>query len=106
MENSETLVLNNIQSISCTTLLENDVLESDEGKVAEIIIFVNITESLGISCANTEGSLNDLNEDQCSKTIQFSESHSNILKIKGSISIIKKFPIKKAKVKEMLEQLV
>ena len=76
------LFSNKIQSASCTTLLENDVVESDESKVAEIMnnYFVNITETLGISRATTEGSLNDFNEDPCSKIIKHFESHPSILK--------------------------
>ena len=63
---------NKSQSASCITLLENNVVESDEGKVAEIMnsYIVNITETLSISRANTEGPLNDLNEDLCSKIIK------------------------------------
>ena len=82
------LFSNKIQSTSCIKLLENDVVESDEGKVAEIMnnYFVNTIETLGISRANTEGSLNDLNEDPCSKIIQYFESHSGILTIRWSIS--------------------
>ena len=79
------LFSNKIQSASCITLLENAVVESDEGKVAEIMnnYFVNITETLGISCATTEGSLNDFNEDPCSKIIKRFESHYIVFKIKG-----------------------
>ena len=75
MENCETLFSNKIQGTSCITLLENDVVEQDEGKVAEIMntYFVKITETQGISRANIEGSLNDLNEDPCSKIIQHFE---------------------------------
>ena len=96
-----------IQSTSCITLLENDVVESDEGKAAEIMnnYFMNTTETLGISRANTEGSLNDLDEDPCSKIIQNFESHSSILKIKGSINSTTKFSFTKATVEEKLEQL-
>ena len=95
------------QSASCITLLENDVVESDEGKVAEIMnnYFVNITEIPGISRATTEGSLNDFNEDPCSKIIKHFESHSSVLKIKGSVSSDRKFSFRKATFNEMLEQL-
>ena len=43
------LFSNKIQSTSCIALLENDTVESDEGKVAEIMnnYFVNIAETLG-----------------------------------------------------------
>ena len=42
------LFSNEIQSASCITLLENAVVESDEGKAAEIMnnFFLNITETL------------------------------------------------------------
>ena len=65
------LFSNKIQSSSCITLLENDVAESDERKGAGTIndYFVNITEILDISCANIEDSLNDLDEDPCSRVI-------------------------------------
>ena len=101
------LFSNKIQSASCITLLENDVVESDEGKVAEIMnnYIVNITETLGISRATTEGSLNDFNEDPCSNVIKHFESHSSILKIKGSVSSDTKFSFRKATFDEMLEQL-
>ena len=47
----KSLFSNKIQSKSSITLIENDVLESHEGKVAEIMnnFFVNITDTLGIS---------------------------------------------------------
>ena len=101
------LFSNKIQSASCITLLEKDVIGSDEGKVAEIInnYFVNITETPGISRATTEGSLNDFDEDPCSKIIKHFESQSNIFKIKGSVSSDTKFLFRKATFYEMLEQL-
>ena len=96
-----------IQSASCITLLEKDIVESDEGKVAEITnnYFVNITETLGISLATTEGSLNDFNDDPCSKIIKHFESHSSIFKIKESVSSDTKFSFRKATFDKMLEQL-
>ena len=98
---------NKIPSASCITLLENDVVESDEGKIAESMInyFANITETLGISRANAEGSSNDFNEDPCSKIIKHFESHSSILKIKGSVSSDTKLSFRKTTFDEMLEQL-
>ena len=101
------LFSNKIQSASCITLLENDVAESDEGKVSENMnnYFVNIIETLGIFRATTEGSLNDFNEDPCSKIIKHFESHSSVLKIKGSVSSDTKFSFRKATFNEMLEQL-
>ena len=65
---------------------------------------MKITDTLGISHANTEGSLNDLNQDQCSKIIEYFESHCSILKIKGSISSTTKFSFRKATVEEMSEE--
>ena len=87
------LFSNKIHSASCSTLLENDVVESDEGKVAEIMnnYFVNITETLGISRANTESSLNDFNEDPCSRIIKHFESYSSTIKLKLSVSSNTKF---------------
>ena len=66
---------------------------------------MNITDTLGISRATTEGSLNDSNEDPCSKVIKHFASHSSSLKIKGSVSSDTKFSFRKATVDEMLEQL-
>ena len=95
------LFSNNIQSSSCATLLHNDVEESDEGKVAEIMndYFVNITEALGISCSNTEDYISDLKEYQCSEIIQYFEPHSSILKIQRSIRSITKFYLGKLRSK-------
>ena len=67
--------------------------------------FVSIAETLCISRANTEGSLNYLNEDPCSKIIQYFESQSSILKTKGCISSTTRFSFRKVTVQEMLEQL-
>ena len=64
--------------------------------------FVNITENLDISCANIEDSLN---EDPYSRIIEHFESHSSILKIKGSISSTIKLFFRKVTVEEMLEKL-
>ena len=71
------LFSNKIQSTSCIALLENDVVESDEGTVAEIMnkYFVNMIETLGISCANNEGSLNNFDENSCSRVIRRFQSH-------------------------------
>ena len=63
------MVLQNskIQSSSCITLLENGVVESHEGKVAEILnnYFVNITETLGIASEHEQEPLNDHDDDSC-----------------------------------------
>ena len=101
------LFLNKIQSNSSITLIENDVLESDEGKVAEIFnnYFVHITDTLAISCANNEDSLDNLDEDPCSRIIKLFESHSSIFKVQGSVHNTKKFSFRKATVEEMLKQL-
>ena len=95
------LFSNKIQSTYCITLLEHDVVESDEGKFAEIMndYFVNITENLDISCANIDDSLNDLNEDLCSRIIEHFESHSGILKIKGLSVVPQNFPLVKLRSK-------
>ena len=94
------LFSNKIQSSSCITLFENNAVESNEGIVAEIMhdYFVNMTQTLGVSCANIEDSLNDLNENPCSRVIKYFESHSSILKIKGSINSTIKFSYRKATV--------
>ena len=99
------LFSNKIQSSSSITLIENDVLESDEGKVAEIMnnYFVNITDTLGISC--NEDSPDNLDEDPCSRVIKHFQSHSSILKIQESVRSAKKFSFRKATVEEMLKQL-
>ena len=67
--------------------------------------FVNKAEILCTSRANTEGSLNDLKEDTCSKIIKHFEAHSSILKIKESVKSYTKFSFRKATFNEMLEQL-
>ena len=101
------LFSNKIQSSSSITLIENDVLESDEGKVAEIMnnYFVNITDTLGISCTSNEDSLDNLDEDPCSRIIKRFQSHSSILKIRESVRSSKNFSFRKATVEEMLKQL-
>ena len=63
--------------------------------------FVNITETLGISRAATEGSLNDFNDDPCTKVIKHFESHSSILRIKWSVGSVTKFSFRKATFDEM-----
>ena len=64
--------------------------------------FMNITETLSISGATTEGSLYDFNDDPCTKIIKHFESHSSILKIKGSVGSVTKFSFRKATFDEML----
>ncbi len=55
------------QKGSDITLLKNDVVESDEGKVAEIMCnyIVYITKTIGILCPANEHSTNNLDEDPC-----------------------------------------
>ena len=59
------LFSNKIQGSNCITLLENDVVESDDTRDAEILncYFVDITKTLGIACevnhTNLDMSLQD-----------------------------------------------
>ena len=59
------LFSNKIQSSSCVALLENGVVESDQGKVAEILnnYFVNITGTLGIADEHEQEPLSNHKDD-------------------------------------------
>ena len=56
-----------IQSSSCITGLEIDVVESDDGYVFEILIkyFVNITKTLCVANEHDHEPLNNHDEDPC-----------------------------------------
>ncbi len=103
------LFSNKVQSSSCITLLENGVVESDEGKVAEILnnYFVNITETLGIASENEheQEPLNDHEEDPCLTIVKRFQSHPSVLRIKSSVNSTINFSFRKITVEEMLEQL-
>ena len=101
------LFSNKIQSSSFITLLENGVVESDEGKVAEILnnYFVNITETLGIASEHEQEPLNDHEDDPCLKTVKRFQSHPSVLRIKSSVKSTINFSFRKITVEEMLEQL-
>ena len=98
---------NKIQSSSCITLLENGIVESDEGKVAEILnnYFVNITETLGIADEHEQKPLNDHEDDPCLTIIKRFQSHPSVLKIKSSVKSTITFSFRRIAVEEMLEQL-
>ena len=101
------LFSNKIQSSSCITLLENGVVESDEGKVAEILnnYFVNITETLGIASEHEQEPLNDHDNDYYLSFVKRFQSHPSVLKIKSSVKRTINFSFRKITVEEMLEQL-
>ena len=101
------LFSNKIQSSSCITLLENGVVESDEGKVAEILnnYFVNITETLGIAIGHEQEPLNDHEDDPCLTIVKRFQSHPSVLRIKSSVKSTINFSFRKITVEEMLEQL-
>ena len=101
------LFSNKIQSSSCITLLENGVVESDEGKVAEILndYFVNITETLGIASEHEQEPLNDQEDDPCLTLVKRIQSHPSVLRIKSSVKSTINFSFRKITVEEMLEQL-
>ena len=98
---------NKIQSSSCITLLENGVVESDEGKVAEILnnYFVNITETLGIASEHEQEPLNDQEDNPCLTFVKRFQSHPSVLRIKSSVKSTINFSFRKITVEEMLEQL-
>ena len=101
------LFSNKIQSSTCITLLENGIVESDEGKVAEILnnYFVNITETLGIADEHRQEPLNDHMDDPCLRTVKRFQEHPSIHKIKSSVKSTINFSFRKITVEEMLEQL-
>ena len=98
---------NKIQSSSCITLLENGVVESDEGEVAEILnnYFVTITETLGIASEHEQEPLNDHDDDSCLTFVKRFQSHPSVLRIKSSVKSTINFSFRKITVEEMLEQL-
>ena len=98
---------NKIQSSTCIALLENGIVESDEGKVAEILnnYFVNITETLGIADEHRQEPLNDHMDDPCLRTVKRFQEHPSIHKIKSSVKSTINFSFRKITVEEMLEQL-
>ena len=101
------LFSNKTQSSSCITILENGVLESDEGKAAEILnnYLVNMTETLGIASEHEQEPLNDHEDDPCLTIVKRFQSHPSVLRIKSSVKSTTKFSFRKITVEEMLEQL-
>ena len=98
---------NKIQSSTCITLLENGIVLSDEGKVAEILnnYFVNITETLGIADEDGQQPLNDHKDEPCLTILKRFQSHPSVLKINSSVKSAINFSFRKITVEEMLEQL-
>ena len=88
------------------SFLEYGKVESDKGKVAEILnnYFVNIKKNLGIANKNKQEPLNDHEDYPCLAIVERFKSHSSILKIKWSVDSTINFSFRMITVEELLEQ--
>ena len=86
MENSEAPFSNKIQRSASITLLENDVVESDDTMVAEILngYFVDITKALGVACEEDSTNLDISSQDTLQVTVQCFQCHPSIVKIRAT----------------------
>ena len=101
------LFSNKVQTSSCITLLENNIVNSDEKEVAEILndYFINITQTLGTSQENKGNPVKYQKQSSCEGIIKHFQSHPSILKLKASVPCTHMFSFKRVTVAEMKSQL-
>ena len=101
------LFSNKVQTNSCITLLENNILNSDEKEVAEILndYFINITQTLGTLQENKGNPVKYQKQSSCEGIIKHFQLHPSILKIKASVPCTHMFSFKRVTVAEMKLQL-
>ena len=101
------LFSNKVQTSSCITLLENNIVNSDEKEVADILndYFTNITQTLGTSQESKGSPVKYQKQSSCEGIIEHFQSHPSILKIKASVPCTHMFSFKRATVAEMKSQL-
>ena len=101
------LFSNEIQGSANITLLENDVVESDDARVAEILngYFVDITKTLGVACEEDSTNLDISSQDTLQMTIQRFQCHPSILKIRATVNSSQSFSLHQITVQEMFNHL-
>ena len=99
---------NKIQGSASITLLENDVVESDDTRVAEILngYFVDITKTLSVACEEDSKNLDVSSQDSLQVTIQRFQCHPSIVKIRATVNSSQSFSFHQITVQEMFNQLV
>ena len=102
------LFSNKIQGSASITLLENDVVESDDTRVAEILndYFVDITKTLGVACEEDSTNLDIPSQDTLQTTFQRFQCHPSIVKIRATVNSAQSFSFHQISVQEMFNQLM
>ena len=102
------LFSNKIQGSASITLLEDDVVESDDTRVAEILngYFVDITKTLGVACEEDSTNLDISSQDTLQATVQRFQCHPSIAKIRVAVNSSQSFSFHQITVQEMFNQLM
>ena len=98
---------NKIQGSASITLLENDVVELDDTRVAEILnsYSVDITKTLGVARQEDSTNLDISSQDTLQTTIQRFQSHPSIAKIRATVNSSQSFSFHQITVQDMLNHL-
>ena len=101
------LFSNKVQTSSCITLLESNIVNSDEKEVAEILndYFTNLTQTLSTSQENKGSPVKYQKQSSCKGIIKHFPSHPSILKIKAFVPCTHMFSFKRVTVAKMKSQL-
>ena len=102
------LFSNKIQGSASMTLLEDDVVESYDTRVAEILndYFVDITKTLGVACEEDSTNLDISSQDTLQTTVQRFQCHPSIAKIRAAVNSSQIYSFHQITVQEMFNQLM
>ena len=100
--------MNKIQGSACITLLENDVVESDDTRVAEILndYFVDIAKTLGVAREEDSTTVDSSSKDTLQMTVELFQCHPSIVKIRATVNSFESFSFHQITVQEMFDQLI
>ena len=102
------LFSNKIHGTPCITLLEDNVVVSDDTNVAEIFneYFVDIAKGLGIAKKQDPTNMDGSSEDTLQTTIERFRCHSSVAKIGATVCCLQLFSFRQITIQEMFDQLI
>ena len=102
------LFSNKIHGNSCINLLEDNVVVSDDTKVAEIFneYFVDIGKGLGIAKEEDPTNMKASSEDTLQTIIERFQCHSSVAKIRTTVCSLQRFSFHQITIQEMFDQLI
>ena len=102
------LFSNKIHGTPCINLLENNIVVSDDTRVAEIFneYFVDIAKGLGIVKEEDPTNMNASLEDILQTTIERFQCHSSVARIRTTVCILQRFSFQQITIQEMFDHLI